>query len=286
MIELTTKPLPELTIETAKKILTAEKAPIAGTTVPYIDITPDDRKLANQSKGAFNKKILTEVYKVNKDISLAGMNHRLSYGVNISGDHWFYPIGEYCDDSELFTFYGQASSYNSTHIQLDLGLDVPNATLIKYEEIILLHSIYFRNVDANGKPVDINLHNVVKTKLDETKFLDEIKQAELRIFMNYPWAADIDGSFDARILVNNFIREWENISSYDVSNNTGCLEAKYNLVGKFLNTMNWRYKVAPDQFTEEWWKEFYTKYQKVMLEHEIRPLIIVEIPKEDKEKGE
>ena len=273
MIELTTEPLPNLSIGTPKKVLTADEAPIAGTTVPYIDVTPTDRKLANQSKGAFNKKILTTSYKVNKDISLAGMNHRLSYGINISGDHWFYPIGEYCDDSEMFTFYGQASSYNPTHIQTDLGLDVPNATFIKYEEIILIHSIYLRNVDDAGKPVDMNLHNVVKTKLDETKFLDEIKQAELRIFMNYPWAADMNGSFDAKILVNNFIREWEIIESYDVSNNSSCLDAKYDLVGKFLNVMNWRFKIASNQFTEEWWKEFYNKYRDTMIEHGINPLL-------------
>lgn len=273
MIELTTKTLPDLEIGAPTKVLTSDKAPIAGTTVPYIDITPEDRKLANTSKGTFNKKILTQVYNINKDISLAGMNHRLAYGVNISGDHWFYPIGEYCDDSDLFTFYGQASSYNSTNIQTDLGLDIPTATLIKYEEIILLHSIYFRNVDDAGKPVEINLHNVVKTKLDEKKFLEEIKQAELRIFMNYPWAADVDGSFDAVILVNNFIREWEILDSYDVSNNTGCLNAKYDLVGKFLNTMNWRYKIAPQQFTEEWWKAFFTKYKDLMEEHGIKSLV-------------
>jgi len=59
MIELTTEPLPNLSIGTPKKVLTADEAPIAGTTVPYIDVTPTDRKLANQSKGAFNKKILT-----------------------------------------------------------------------------------------------------------------------------------------------------------------------------------------------------------------------------------
>ena len=272
MVELTTKALPDLKIGEPKKVLTADEAPIAGTTVPYINVTPDDRKLANQSKGAFNKRILTQVYNINKDISLAGMNHRLSYSINLSGDHWFNPIGEFCDDSDLFTFYGQASSFNVTNMQIDLGLDIPVAGMIKYEEIVMIHSIYFRNVDAAGKPVSMNLHNVVKTKIDEIKFLDEMKQAELRIFMNYPWAGDTEGKFDAKILINNFIREWEIIDSYDVSNNSGCLEAKYDLVGKFLNVMNWRYRIAPEQFTQEWWTEFFNKYRDVMIEHGIKTL--------------
>lgn len=250
------------------KILGENETPIPGTSVPYLDITPAERKLANKSKGDFNKAILTRVYEINKKIGMTEMNNRLSYSLNFSGDHVYNPIGEYCDDSDLFTFYIQASSLSSTYIENDLGVKGVVATAVKYEEIVMIHSLYFRNVDASGTPIEYNTNKTVDLKVDELHYKDDvIRPAEKVSIGQWNWASD--PSLDINLFLNGMIEGFHILETKNIGNNIHCINLRNYLVKQWMMIINYRYKIAKDQLTDEQWDILFNKYGELMKELDV-----------------
>lgn len=260
--------LPDIEKISPIKILGEGETPIPGTSVPYLDITPEDRRLANESKGAFNKAILTRVYEINKKIGMNEMNNRLSYGLNFSGDHVYIPIGEYCDDSDLFTFYIQASSLNSTYIENDLGVKGAVASAVKYEEIVMIHSLYFRNIDENGEPIEYNTNKAVDLKIDEMHYKENIIEPAERVSIGrWNWATD--PSLDINLFLNGMIEGFEILKRKNIGNNIHCINLRNYLVKQWMMIINYRYKIAKDQLTDEQWNILFEKYGKLMKDLEV-----------------
>ena len=159
-------------------------------------------------------------------------SHRILYVLNFSGDKWFIPIGEYADDSNVFTFYIQGHNVNNEGIHLNND-EHPVALMCTYEEIVSIGSMYFRIVDENGEEIGLeNTKTIKKVIKDKKEYLKIIEKAQKDTIGSIPWAVDF--STDLNILYNNFLRTWEYLNKIDVSGSKDCIAEKESLFKSIL----------------------------------------------------